>query len=161
MCSCIRCLVPTKDTLSAYDQKLVTTARVDRAPDQFVKYCLANMQSQFDINDSGTFPRSTSDRRLLWMFALDLSASSILPSAEHPNPGPKKHPGPGPKKRARTAVVRQYAALAEWAKNRYQSLGSILDDVKTLSWTEFAAWLQTVRIGFQDHSLVQAHKFES
>lgn len=127
-----------------------------------MKYCLAKMQSEFDINDSGSFPRSTSDRRLLWMFALDLSASSILPgesaaAAEQP----------GPKKRARTdrkdrkAVIRQYSALAAWAEERYVSLGSVLHDFHSKSWTEAAAWLQRVCVGFQDQSLVEACTVES
>ncbi|CAE7420649.1 unnamed protein product, partial [Symbiodinium sp. CCMP2592] len=127
---------PNQDCLAAYDDKLVTTARVDRAPDQFVKYCLSKLRADFNISDSTSFPRSTGDRRLVWMFALDLSASSILPAAEQPGPNA------GPKKRARTdrkggKAVRQYSALAAWAVERHTSLGSVLQHIDTKNWSEY------------------------
>ncbi|CAE7643557.1 unnamed protein product, partial [Symbiodinium sp. CCMP2592] len=128
--------LPNQDCLAAYNDKLVTTARVDRAPDQFIKYCLCKLRPDFSLTDSTTFPRSPSDRRFVWMFALDLSASSILPAAEQPGPNA------GPKKRARTdrkggKPVRQYSALAAWAEERYTSLGSVLQHIESKNWSEY------------------------
>eukprot|EP00439_Symbiodinium_sp_Y106_P086109 s720_g31.t1 len=106
--------VANKDNLSVYDDKLVTTARADRAPDQFVKYCLAKLRSEFDINNSASFPKSTADRRLMWMFALDLSASTILPGESA-----KEQPEKKKAKADRRTVKRQYSSLATWAAERY------------------------------------------
>ena len=126
--------VANKDNLSVYDDKLVTTARADRAPDQFVKYCLAKLRSEFDINNSASFPKSTADRRLMWMFALDLSASTILPGESAKDQPEKKKA-----KADRRTVKRQYSSLATWAAERYVSLGSMLHNMDTKSWVEAAA----------------------